>query len=121
MVITDASSWIFADTGAQDGTHLVGLVGYECDRLDSLHPAGAARVAHSPWIGAKNRVFYSDMAYYISRSGSTVVSTGTMGWSWGLDDFRRDHPICTSRIVQHATRNILSRFGATDPAQILLP
>jgi hypothetical protein len=121
MVITDASSWIFAHTGAQNRTHLPGLLGYECDRLEGSHPPGTGRVAHSPWIGVKNQVFYSDMTYYISRSGSTVVDTGTMSWSWGLDDFHRDHPVYVSPIVQQATRNILKKFGATDPAQIPLP
>lgn len=121
MVITDAASWIFENTGAQDGTHLPGLVGYECDRITSPHPQGTGRVAHSPWIGVNNKVFYSDMAYYISRSGSAVVATGTMAWSWGLDDFRRDHQVYTNAIVQQATRNILNRFGATDPSQIAVP
>jgi hypothetical protein len=121
MVVTDASSWIFRNTGLQKGTHLTGLLGYEVDRIFPGHPSGLRGVAHSPWIGVNNRTFYSDMTYYIARSGSTVVSTGSMDWVWGLDDFHWDHPVLTNPAVQQATRNIFTRFGATDPAEIKAP
>lgn len=121
MVVTDASSWIFQHTGAVKGTHLTGLLGYEVDRMYDHHPSGTHSVAHSPWIGVNGRTFYADMTYYTTSSGSTVVATGSMNWNWGLDDFRWDHPVLTSPIVQQATRNILKRFGATDPAQIKMP
>ena len=121
MVVTDASSWIFRNTGVQNGTHLTGLLGYEVDRIYPGHPSGVKDVAHSPWIGVYNRTFYSDMAYYTTRSGSTVLSTGSMGWNWGLDNFHWDHPVLTNPVVQQATRNILAKFGANDPAQIQMP
>lgn len=121
LVVTDASSWIFQNTGIEDGAHLPGLLGYECDRMYDHHPSGTHRVAHSPFPGINDRTFYSDMAYYETSSGSTVVATGTMNWSWGLDDFRWDHAVFTSPVVRQATRNILKKFGATDPADISVP
>jgi hypothetical protein len=121
LVVTDASSWIFQNTGIRDGAHLPGLLGYECDRMYSHHPSGDHRVAHSPFPGVDGRTFYSDMTWYEASSGSTVVATGTMNWSWGLDDFRWDHAVFTSPVVQQATRNILNQFGATGPADISMP
>jgi len=78
-------------------------------------------VAHSTFPGIDGRTFYSDMTWYEAPSGSTVVATGTMNWSWGLDDFRWDHAVFTSPVVQQATRNIMKRFGVTDPAGISVP
>ena len=121
LVVTDASSWIFQNTGIRDGTHLPGLLGYECDRMYGHHPSDDHRVAHSPFPGIDGRTFYSDMTWYEAPSGSTVVATGTMSWSWGLDDFRWDHAVFTSPVVQQATRNIMKRFGVTDPAGISVP
>lgn len=121
IVVTDASSWIFKNTGAVNGTHLAGMLGYEVDRMYNHHPPGTHSVAHSPWIGVYGRTFYADMTYYTTSAGSTVVATGSMDWNWGLDDFRWGHPVLTNPIVQQATRNILKRFGATDPALIKVP
>lgn len=121
MVVTDASSWIFQNTGAVNGTHLTGLLGYEVDRMYNHHPSGTHSVAHSPWIGVYGRMFYSDMTYYTAPSGSTVVDTGSMNWNWGLDDFRWGRPVPTSPVAQQATRNILKKFGAADPAAIQVP
>lgn len=121
MVVTDASSWIFKNTGAVNGTHLTGLLGYEVDLKNYHHPSGTHSVAHSPWIGIFGRTFYADMTYYKTSAGATVVATGSMNWNWGLDDFHWDHPVLTNQVVQQATRNILRKFGATDPAAIHTP
>jgi hypothetical protein len=121
MVVTDASSWIFRNTGAVNGTHLTGLLGYELDRMHKYYPAGTRSVAHSPWIAFDGAAHYADMTYYTTIAGSTVVSTGSMDWNLGLDDFDWDHPKLTSSVAQQATRNILKKFGATDPRNIQVP
>jgi hypothetical protein len=57
---------------------------------------------------------YSQMTYYKAASGAGVFSTGTIQWSWGLDDYNAP-TIRTSRLSPAAvtiTRNVLDAFGA---------
>jgi hypothetical protein len=123
MVVEDASSWVFENTGLRDGDHLPGLLGYEADQMFGNAPPGTKRIAHSPYRDFFGASLASDMVFYTWPSGSTVVATGSMQWSWGLDDFdgnRRHSGVLPIAGVQQATRNILRRFGATMPAHISL-
>lgn len=115
IVIQDASSWIFANTGLKNGDHLPGLLGYELDKMYGHAPHGTQRVAHSPYLDIAGALHYSDMTYYATAAGSTVVATGSMNWNWGLGEF--GYPMFTNPAAQQATRNILKRFGAKDPAE----
>jgi hypothetical protein len=121
MVVSDASNWIFANTGLMNGSRLPGLLGYEADRRFDDAPPNTTTVTHSPFV--VNGVSHnSDMTVYTTAAGSTVVATGTMQWNWGLDDFVYYPPIVDVNIpygytapvsnpaVQQATRNILDRF-----------
>ncbi len=121
IVIEDGSSWVFENTGLKAGDHLTGLLGYEADRTYDHAPWSTRRIAHSPYHDIAGRLLYSDMTFYVTPAGSTVVATGSMDWNWGLDDFARGHPVLTNPALQRATRNILKRFGATEPASIPPP
>lgn len=101
-------SWIFRGTGVAAGTTraLPGLVGYETDRSfqgDSLYgrwsPSNLAIVARSPIRFRDGTTEISEGATYRATSGAVVFATGTVQWSWGLDDWgapelrpRRRHP-----------------------------
>jgi len=112
MVISDASHWIFANTGLLNGSHLQDLLGYEADRMYGHAPPGTVRVAHSPYL-YNGAILYSDMTVYTAAAGSTVVATGSMQWSWGLDDYSYPGNLSSNNpAVQQATRNILARFLA---------
>jgi hypothetical protein len=114
IVVTDVSNFIFQGTGIQNGDHLPGLLGYEADTLYSeLAPAGTTSVAHSPFVASDGNAGFSDMVFYPAASGATVVSTGSMQWSWGVDDYNGavPHAVYTVPSVQQATRNILKQFG----------
>jgi hypothetical protein len=111
MIVTDASNWIFEGTGLKNGDHLPGLLGYEVDRISDHTPPGLLRITRSPYPFRGN-TRYSDMVAYTAPSGSTVVATGTMQWSWGLVDPEIPGKKYENPAVQKATRNILRRFGA---------
>lgn len=111
MVVADASNWVFEGTGLKNGDHLPDLLGYEVDRSSDHTPPGAQRIAHSPYPFRGN-TRYADMVVYKMPSGSTVVATGTMQWSWGLADPEIGGKRYENPAVQKATRNILRRFGA---------
>lgn len=121
VVVTNALTWIYQKAGVRNGTHLTGLLGYECDRIYPHCPHKLICVAHSPWVGITGKTYYTDMTYYFTSAGGLVVAIGSMDWNWGLDDFHWDHPVLTNPAAQQITRNILHKFRAIDPAQIHAP
>jgi hypothetical protein len=113
LVIENASHWIFEGTGLRDGDRLPGLVGYEADRMFGNSPAGTVRLAHSPVNIDGAFAGYSDMTIYTAPSGALVFATGTIQWSWGLDDFRGGivHPLVVNPVAQQIMRNLLARLA----------
>ena len=116
IVVSDASHWAFANTGLVNGSELSGLLGYEVDGLLGNAPDGLRVLAASPAKNLKNpsKIVVSNMAAYVAPSGAEVFATGSMQWSWGLDDFNAPH-LRTSRLSAAAaqiTHNVLKRFGA---------
>jgi uncharacterized protein (TIGR03437 family) len=126
MIITDATHWCVAGTGLNNGAVLNSLVGFEANGVfDSPSIPGLQIIARSPippagTPGLQNRdLDHSDMVSYTAPSGAIVVSTGSMQWSWGLDDYRNPvtaRPALSSAAVQQITRNILNRFLANSPS-----
>jgi hypothetical protein len=117
IVISNASHWVFESTGLQNGSRLTGLLGYEVDGVSSSPPPGTEILATSTAVdlGDPKHTASSNMTIYSTANGSLVFATGSMQWSWGLDDF--NVPVLrTSRLNTAAvqiTRNVLARFMAT--------
>jgi hypothetical protein len=63
------------------------------------------------------------MTLYTAPSGASVFATGSLQWSWGLDDFNAP-ALRTSRLsaaAQQITDNVLAAFGAAPfPGQTVL-
>ena len=113
IVIEDATSWVFAGTGLQSGSKLVGLLGYEVDRMFPSSPPGTTRLAHSPYTDSSGTVRFSDMTVYTTANGTTVFASGTIHWSFGLDSYvSPTETRAANPAVQVAMQNILQRFGA---------
>jgi hypothetical protein len=117
MVVANASHWIFAGTGAANGTQIPGLLGYEVDAVTADSPAGTTVLMHSPFTNAKVDppvTQYSDMTIYTAPSGAMVLSSGTIQWAWGVDDWNASaHGNYTSALAQQMTRNMLNRFAGS--------
>ena len=99
-------------TGLRGGDRLPGLLGYEVDRVFDHAPAGTQIIAHSP-IPYTGDTRYSDMVSYTLPNGVTVFATGSIQWSWGLDDFNVPG-LRSSRLnsaAQQVTRNVLARLA----------
>jgi hypothetical protein len=116
-VVYDARNWIFAGTGARDGTSFPGLVGPEYDRVNPTVPLPRPIqvLAHSP-LTCDGTSSYADSAYYTTPSGAGVFAAGTMRWVCALDrtcghgvDSAAEH------FTDVATTNLLRVF-ATGPA-----
>jgi hypothetical protein len=74
-------------------------------------PTNTIRIAHSPY-SYNGGTRYSDMTIYTTDSGAIVFATGSMQWSWGLDDYNAPQlrPSLLSADAQAITRNVLARM-----------
>jgi len=106
VVVSNASHWAFANTGVVNGTRFRGLLGYETDAVfdNGYSPSGLEILATSP-----DPVGNSNMVTYTAPSGAVVFATGTIQWSWGLDDYGGRGLVDAA--AQQMTRNVLSRFA----------
>ena len=100
-----------ANTDLQPGSRLIGLLGYEVDRVTAARPANIKTIGHSPYQ-FQRQTRYSDMTLYQAKSGAIVFATGSIEWSWGLDDFNAPQlrPSYLSASAQQLTRNVLARL-----------
>ncbi len=117
MIIADASNWVCAGTGLVNGSVIRGMVGYEGDHVWPSSPANVQVIAHSP----VRNVGFADVATY-TLGNSTVFATGSMQWSWGLDDTDYYAHGRLSAPIQQMTRNVLARLGGTSipaPANLI--
>jgi len=107
MVVSDASSWVYAGAGVSNASRFAGLQGYENDAMadNGFSPPQLRKLADSPdtWGSAH-------MATYTTASGSIVFATGSMQWNWGLDNFAYRN--LENAAVKQATRNVMARFAA---------
>ncbi|MEY4729265.1 MAG: hypothetical protein RL020_423, partial [Pseudomonadota bacterium] len=86
-----------------------GLLGYEADRIFPNGPDKLITLASSPIAGFN---LPSNMTIYSTRSKSQVFATGSIQWSWGLDNFLiASTGVSVVPAAQQITRNILKRFG----------
>lgn len=111
FVIQDAEPWLLANTGLSRGSSLPGVAGYEVDGLSASSPAGTrvvARMTDNRTPGA--------VTLYRAGSGALVFATGSMQWSWGLDDYQAPElrKSVLNRTVQQITANVLTRFARVD-------
>ncbi|BAZ69640.1 Ig domain protein group 1 domain protein [Fischerella sp. NIES-4106] len=122
-----APSWLLTDTqlmqnhnqasvsrnlqSSNKQIRLEGLLGYEVDRMFGNAPNYTIRVAHSPYRYGRG-IRYADMTVYTTNSGATVFATGSMQWSWGLDDYNvpQLRPSVLNADAQIMTRNILAQM-----------
>lgn len=115
IIVSDPSTWAFANTSLAPGSALGGVLGYEVDRAYGNAPASLQILAHTPYVFSDGTTQYSDMTSYTSSSGSTVFATGTIQWSWGLSDLSpwSPSPSRVSPTVQQITANVLGRLIST--------
>ncbi len=111
MVVQNTNYWLFDGTGLQDGDTLPGLVGYEADSLAPESPSNLIVLAASPVIGDFTSGFHN-MTVYDHPGGALVFATGSMQFSWGLDDFFSGevHPNLVNPAAQQIMHNLMAGF-----------
>ena len=120
LVVTDAASWIWADTGMTDGQHLEIVVGSEYDQYirGQGGPDNVQILAHSP-VRCKGKAGFSDVTYYTAPSGAGVFATGTNYWVSKLMPSNFPETAYNPTIVK-VTQNVLLAFGL-GPAGVAHP
>lgn len=124
VIVDAADHWVFAGTGLKKGDSIPQLIGYEADMIHGGLLKNQVRLAHSPCVVSYPdptqpdliypHTIYSNMSIYTASSGALVFATGSMQWSWGLDDVFVP-ALRTSRRSEAAiriTRNVLNRMVA---------
>jgi len=114
-VVTNSSHWVYAGAGFSDGDVVRGIVGYEADSLMSGYPpphsANQTLLSQSPYVDTAGVTRYLNSSIYQAPSGAWVFASGTMSWSWALDDV--PGPPSHFRVdprIQQTTANILNAF-----------
>jgi hypothetical protein len=118
--------WVFQGTGVETGATkaVPGLLGYEVDRSFGkdatwarYSPRGLVVLARA-WVQPlKVERMITESTIYTAASGAVVFASGTMQWSWGLDDWGTPklraavhHPD-----VERITKNVLAKFLGSAP------
>ena len=116
IIVTNPTHWVFNKTGFISGSVLAGLLGYEPDGIfDLALVANREVLAQTPIVSTVDplNTGTSHMTIYTTPN-SSVFATGSLQWSWGLDDYNapllRTHR--TSAMAQQVTSNVLENFGA---------
>jgi hypothetical protein len=113
LVVADASNWLFAGTGLQNGQHLADVVGSEYDEYDpsAPGPGNVEVLAHSP-LRCQGKADFSDATYYSAPSGAAVFASGTIAWIAHLDPTCAPGTSCPGPALIRITQNLLAAFGA---------
>jgi N,N-dimethylformamidase beta subunit-like protein len=118
IVIGRPDHWSMQGTELQVGDRLPRLLGYEADRIFGNAPMGTTILAESAYM-FEGKPHLAHMTSYSLPNGATVFATGTIQWSWGLDDFNVPYLRKSSlnSKAQQITRNVLTRFRQGPPLQ----
>ncbi|TME11845.1 MAG: hypothetical protein E6I70_16670, partial [Chloroflexi bacterium] len=116
-VVTNSSNWTYNSTGFHDGDTVAGIVGYEMDRYMSTY-AGPTNLSwtllsKSPFTNTSGVADYANSSIYEAPSKAWVFASGSMSWSWALDNYRTT--IQTDPRIQQTTVNVLNAFLSGAP------
>ncbi|MBN3554180.1 cell wall-binding repeat-containing protein [Fictibacillus nanhaiensis] len=99
LVITNATHWLYKDTGLKNGEKISGVVGGEIDRYDKEIP-NVEVIAASP-VKLYGKESVSHVIWYQKPQGGKVFATGTFYWNWFLDPYgKKDYANFNQKIEQ---------------------
>jgi hypothetical protein len=122
-VVTNASHWVYANTGLQNGQSIPGLIGYEYDNVFSngQTPANLQVLAASPVVDADGVHSTANATIYQAASGALVFAAGTNYFPWKVDTNAYQNHGVDAR-AQQIVRNVLNgMIGGTAPTPTAVP
>ena len=121
LIIKNASHWMFNGTGVLDGHVLPGLLGYEVDSMrESMTKNNnvITPIFETPLknihIMRRDPILLCHGTIYTAESGAHVFGSGTMQWSWALDDYGVLEGLRSSRlneVIEKVTWNFFEAAG----------
>jgi hypothetical protein len=111
IVVSHATHFIFEGTGLRNGDRLPGLAGPEVDGSFGGGPPNLIQLCASPITTAANQVKLAQMTIYTANSGALVFATGSIQFSYGLDDGANAwRAKFANPAAQRMVRNLFRRF-----------
>jgi len=135
--VRPATEWLYTGAGVNDGDSLGQIAGYEVGGLCTNDSAAQSIWGNVPCssppgvvhvLAASNAeavISGSRQAHTVSYStpeGAFVFSTGTIQWSWGVDNYTAQDPEAlrmASRAAKQVTRNVFERFVDGDHVDVI--
>lgn len=107
--VANANSFVFRDTGAQNGSQYLGITGLEVDRVASENPlTGPRQILGKSDITCGTKVkSESNFIFAVSASEAGTISVGTMRWVVRGLSSSKNVPGRTREFVRTVTSNIL--------------
>jgi hypothetical protein len=122
-VVANASHWVYAGTGLQNGQSIPGLIGYEYDKVfnNGQTPAGLQILAASPVTDYQGIHSTAHATIYQATSGALVFAAGTNYFPWKVDANPYQNHGVDAR-AQQIVRNVLNTMiGPTTPTSTPVP
>ncbi len=124
LKVRDPDFFLFADTGATQGSTYPGLIGPETDRYYDVettpHPMQIPALSE---VNSRGKKTWSTITYYTTDSRAGVFATGTMGWVRALPRPAKlaEVPTSSTAFAKQVTLNVLREMskgplGAAHPA-----
>ena len=133
LIVSNDTNWIYRDTVLSKVDKIPDMLGYEMDVInnENLKPKegnteeaiSVTPIFETPLIDRKNRTIITHGGMYRASSGANVFGSGTMQWSWGLDDYGVKEGLRTSRLnsaIETMTWNLFEAAGIARPANNVL-
>jgi hypothetical protein len=113
LVVSAASSWLFAGSGLTDGEHVPGVLrsDFQAYQPGEAGPDNVEIQAHSPVQVELHGAEYADTSYYTLGSGGGVWQSGTNNWIPALGSCVEGRP-CPAAVLAKMTLNVLRVLGA---------
>lgn len=122
-IVQNSNYWVYNDTSFANGSSVARITGYEIDRFfdpndpnePDPYPGPPTNGTHillsnSPFLNSQGNTVNAQSSIYQANSGAWVFATGTMSWSWALNQ----SGYIDARI-QQTTANILDTFVTGSP------
>jgi hypothetical protein len=115
LTIRDPDFFLFADTGAREGSRYPGLIGPETDRYYAMkNTPSPMQIPALSDVKSRNGNTWSTITYYTTDSGAGVFATGTMGWVRSLPRPVKISgiPAESTEFARQVTTNLLQAMAA---------
>lgn len=125
-VAASPSTTYFAGSGLVAGQSYGGdLVGNEWDKQQTGSPSNLQIIGQTTTTNSNSQADTSHTTTYKAPSGALVFASGSLDWTWALDNYRRYSPTTTDNLlvvpgIQLLMQNIMGALKGSVASQVSL-